>query len=271
MADATQVQRRRGTASQCNAMTPAEGEIIVDLTADTTRVGDGSRAGGFIQPNFNHVQQNTFTFATTSGTANAITLTTNPAVLSYGPGLGLIFIPAVSNTSSVTVNVSGLGNLNLLKPTDSGLVALEANDLIAGVAYNIICDGSQFQLPAAVGKSGVWEKISEGNIPVMFNPSISIPSGYNSYDILLENIVITGVSPSILSPISIPLDGGSVTGRAVSIKIDGSGSQQVCYAFGGTLSTIAVRSVSTSLPRISSIEFTSSNVTGGTYKIYGRK
>ena len=43
----TVVQFRRGTTTQNNAFTGAEGELTVDTTLDTLRVHDGSTAGGF--------------------------------------------------------------------------------------------------------------------------------------------------------------------------------------------------------------------------------
>ena len=42
----TQVQWRRGTTTQNNSFTGAEGELSVDTTLDTLRVHDGSTAGG---------------------------------------------------------------------------------------------------------------------------------------------------------------------------------------------------------------------------------
>lgn len=44
---ATQLQIRRGTTSQMNAFTGAEGELAVNTTTDTVHVHDGSTAGGF--------------------------------------------------------------------------------------------------------------------------------------------------------------------------------------------------------------------------------
>ena len=43
---AKQVKHRRGTTAQVAAMTPAEGEIVIDTTKDTACVGDGATAGG---------------------------------------------------------------------------------------------------------------------------------------------------------------------------------------------------------------------------------
>jgi hypothetical protein len=44
---ATQLQIRRGTASQIAAFTGAEGEVVVNTTNDSIHVNDGSTAGGF--------------------------------------------------------------------------------------------------------------------------------------------------------------------------------------------------------------------------------
>lgn len=41
------VQFRRGTSTDLDGITPAEGEILIDLTAKSIRVGDGIEQGGF--------------------------------------------------------------------------------------------------------------------------------------------------------------------------------------------------------------------------------
>ena len=47
MASATQVQLRRGTATQVAAFTGAQGETVVDTTNNRLVVQDGATAGGF--------------------------------------------------------------------------------------------------------------------------------------------------------------------------------------------------------------------------------
>ena len=46
MPTSTQTQLRRGTLSQVNAMTPAQGEVVVNTSDKTLHVGDGTTAGG---------------------------------------------------------------------------------------------------------------------------------------------------------------------------------------------------------------------------------
>lgn len=57
MAYARQVKRRRGTESENNAFTGAEGEIVVDTTNHRLRVHDGATLGGFPIPNFNDLNE----------------------------------------------------------------------------------------------------------------------------------------------------------------------------------------------------------------------
>ena len=71
---ATQTQLRRGTKSQCEAMTPAEGEVIVNLTDDRLHLGDGLLAGGHPIPNAHDLQNGAFTTFDAGGTANDLTL-----------------------------------------------------------------------------------------------------------------------------------------------------------------------------------------------------
>lgn len=151
MADATQVQRRRGTESQCEAMTPAEGEIIVDLTSDTTRVGDGLRQGGFIQPNAFHIQQRKFDFAVAGGTGNAITLTLTPVPISYAQPFSIRFKATAANTGAVTVDVNSLGTKSIKKISNGAASDLIANDVVSGGFYDIVYDGTQFIIVSGAG------------------------------------------------------------------------------------------------------------------------
>lgn len=79
---------------------------------------------------------------TVGGTANAITLTPAPAVTAYYDGLELKFFPTAVNTSSVTINVSGLGAKNLRV----GKRGLSAGAIAAGRPAHIVYDGTDFQL-----------------------------------------------------------------------------------------------------------------------------
>lgn len=143
---ATQVARRRGTSAQCESMTPVEGEIIVDLTRDALRVGDGSRVGGWIMPNFSDLQNQSMQFGVASGTGNALVLNLDPAPISYTQGFRVSFRASANNTGPVTININGLGAANIKKVVESITTDLVTGDLVTGVLYEIVYNGSEFQL-----------------------------------------------------------------------------------------------------------------------------
>lgn len=148
MADATQVQRRRGTASQCAAMTPAEGELIVNLTDDRVHLGDGLVAGGIVLPNARDLVRQSFTYGISGGTANAITLNI-PQLLAYAEGVAIEFRATAANTGAVTIAVNALGTRSIYKNNGLGIIPLAAGDIVNGGIYRIIYDGAQFQLTNA--------------------------------------------------------------------------------------------------------------------------
>lgn len=80
------------------------------------------------------------------GTANALTLTPNPAVPALAANQFYLIVASATNTGPATLAVSGLGAVAILKTQSGGLVALVQGDLISGAAYLLLYDGTQFQL-----------------------------------------------------------------------------------------------------------------------------
>lgn len=86
---------------------------------------------------------------TVSGTDALFAEPQNAAVPSYSTNQTFFFIATATNTSAVTINISGLGAKAILK---NGATALIAGDIMAGAVIQISYDGTQFQLvstPAA--------------------------------------------------------------------------------------------------------------------------
>lgn len=96
-------------------------------------------------------QNETYTYAVDTGSANtyAIALFTAPG--SYVAGLTVEFKIATANTGASTLNVNGLGAKNLTK---NGTVALALGDLTVGKVVTAVYDGTQFQLQGVGGSSG---------------------------------------------------------------------------------------------------------------------
>lgn len=149
----TQTQIRRGTATQCDALTPADGEVIYDQTNDRMRIGDGAKAGGFHQASAADVQNQIFQVGTTGGTTTAYTLTCTVPPAAYQAGQAFEFVPGSTNTGASTLNVNGVGAVAINKVSAGSLVAVAAGDLPAGIRQRVVYTGSVFQLMG--GGSGI--------------------------------------------------------------------------------------------------------------------
>ncbi len=159
---ANQVQIRRDTATNVNAVTPAAGELAWNTTNSRLHVGNGSTLGGVIMPNRTDVQNNTMTYAVTGGSGNAYTLTLAPALSAYTAGQVFLFKADRNNTGSATLNVNGLGAKTLKKITGGALADLAADDIINGGTYTGFYDGTYVQVINIA--SGGAVSISQGDI-----------------------------------------------------------------------------------------------------------
>lgn len=173
MADAVQVQRRRGTQAQCDSATPVEGEIWVDTTYDTLRVGDGSKQGGYIMPNAYQLQHNQFNYAAAGGAANALTVTLYPAPNTASSGFSFKLRASANNTDAATISVNGASAVEIRKMQGSSIVPLEANDIINTGVYELNYNGTYYLLSNPIpvvtndyqfvgrftpsGSSGTWD------------------------------------------------------------------------------------------------------------------
>ncbi|MDF2792323.1 MAG: hypothetical protein K0S85_76 [Pseudomonas orientalis] len=84
------------------------------------------------------------------GTANAITLTLPEIVelTQYIKGNRFSFKALSNNTGDTTINVEGVGPVQVLK---TGGVPLTAGSIVAGGVYDVYYDGAKFQLTAGAG------------------------------------------------------------------------------------------------------------------------
>lgn len=85
-----------------------------------------------------------------AGTANAIELTL-PAIVEltqYIKGNRFSFKATKTNTADTTINVAGVGAVQVLK---TGGVPLTAGSIVAGGVYDVYYDGAKFQLTAGAG------------------------------------------------------------------------------------------------------------------------
>lgn len=99
------------------------------------------------------VQNGGFTWCgTAGGTADALTLTPAPAATAYAAGQFFRFEAAFDNTSStVTVNVSGLGTKTIGGPIAIGQIQ-------DGEIYEIVYNGTEFRLGSLVSEVSIYTR-----------------------------------------------------------------------------------------------------------------
>lgn len=133
---------------------PMAGFKITGLGAATARTDAASLAT---------IQDGTGVYVSTvGGTADVITLTPSPAITVYAAGQRFSWIASGSNTTNVTVNVSGLGAKALTKRGSSALVA---NDITSGSMIEAEYDGTRFQLLNVFVATGTYLPV-DGSTPM---------------------------------------------------------------------------------------------------------
>lgn len=84
---------------------------------------------------------------TSTGAANAQVLTPSPAITAYGVGVpGYIFVAGYTNTTSLFVNISGVGAVEVRKDGPTGLVPLTGGEVHVGSMCLLRYDGTYMRL-----------------------------------------------------------------------------------------------------------------------------
>jgi hypothetical protein len=244
---AIQRQLRRGTTSENNSFTGAEGELVQDTDLNQVIVHDGSQQGGYRVPNYIDVQKNYFTRSdAVQDSAGDYVVTLSYAPDSYAEGMALWITPDTNNSGACDVDVNGLGLKNLQKDDGSGtFIELDADDLRANIPSLIFYDGFRFVLFQSGGGGGLKE-LSTVTISNQANVDITsgIDSTYNVYEIELSNVNLATNGADLTLQLS--SDGGSTfisTGSAYSyvtqeIALDAAAENPSASYFGGLATSI---------------------------------
>ena len=106
-----------------------------------TNLAAGTAAADAVR--FSQLQSgSTNTYITAAG-ADTITGTVTPTLTAYTTGQQFSFVAAATNTTSVTLNIDGVGAKAV---TRAGTTALAAGDILTGQVALVEYDGTQFQL-----------------------------------------------------------------------------------------------------------------------------
>jgi len=213
-------------------------QVQVDKRIDLTGAGNNAKVTGIKDVSAAQdatsaevVQKGGLNYAPATGSANAIEVTLSPSPAAYQAGMIVNFKASAINTSAVTINVNGLGNVTIKKNVTDDLAA---GDIKAGQLINIMHDGTNFQTLSS----------SSGNTPdcITLSTKVSPPgysyTGYGSSTYMSTNLFWT-------SKADLPIDKQAPGVCAYNNKLyvmggtSGSGSIYVpkCYSYDPTGNT----------------------------------
>ena len=114
-----------------------------------TGLGVGSAAGD--SANLSQVQSTVTKLLTSVSGTDTITAVGAPVVAAYAAGQMFYFVATGDNTTSVTINIDGLGAKAV---TRDGSVALVAGDIKSGEVVVVVYDGTRFQVVSQLNSAG---------------------------------------------------------------------------------------------------------------------
>lgn len=103
-------------------------------------------AQGIVDIATGNVQNSAAQYITSVAGTSTITGSLNPVLSAYTAGQKFHFVAAGANTGAVTLNINSLGAKAVTK---TGANALTGGELAAGAAYEVLYDGTEFQLVGA--------------------------------------------------------------------------------------------------------------------------
>lgn len=186
-------------------------------------------------------------YAADTGAANAYVITPTPAITAYTVGQTFNFKAVNTNTTTSTLNVSGLGAITIKKV--DGATNLVSGDIKAGQVVEVEYDGTNFQIQSPVGNAPLTTQAfkfggtgSDGALNVSSGTTVIALGSVRFFEKNYTTISITGTG-------KISFSGAHASGTFVTLRatgdvtltssqtpmIDGSG----IGATGGTSPTFA--------------------------------
>jgi len=178
-----------------------------------TGLANGTAAADAVR--MSQLQSNGANYITVAGTADVITGGVTPALTAYAAGNEFVFVVGSTNTTSVTLNVDGLGAKAITK---DGTGALTAGDLTAGDVALVVYDGTRFQLVSASYGVSSWAGGTTGLTPasattgaVSLAGTLVVANGGTGAATLTANNVLLGNGTSAVQVVAPGTSGNLLT------------------------------------------------------------
>jgi hypothetical protein len=241
----TQVQFRRGSTSQNNSFTGAQGELTIDTTNYTLRVQDGSTAGGW--PTVGLTQTQTLTNKTLSSAALTGTLTAGASAGSAGQylestGTGVRWSSVDSTTiangtSSISCIASGgnirgnIGGSTITTLYSGGLaVTGKLHRTGDGSAANIATNGIGLVSDASTfTDTSTFGTVSTAAIHVIQQPTLAASAATtwtNAATFYIANAVVGGSNATLTNRYALYVAAGAsgFGGDILNLQANGTGN-----------------------------------------------
>lgn len=132
------------------------------------------------------VQTNYYNSGLDTGTVNTIVVTPNLPYESYTFGSSIWVKVANTNTGASTININGLGAVGIRRVIGTTLHNLLGGELVANGVYELIYDGTYFQVPSLFNTPSLFSEVILGSsqtitgsiLPILFD---TVPTGGDPY------------------------------------------------------------------------------------------
>jgi len=143
---------------------------------------------------------------TSGGSANAQTLTLAPAITAYVDGMSIRFRAGFTNTNAATLNVNGIGAVDIQRADDS---AIKTNDIVADEYYEVVYSsvGTKFILGPKVVAFSNWTPTYTPDVGALGSTTTSIAEAKIQDDHVFINLVFNttpNTAPPTVIDVSLP-------------------------------------------------------------------
>jgi len=146
--------------------------------------------------------------------------TSDPAFITYQDILFVTKFPVPNTGSSASLNINGIGDKIIKKPVGSGFVDLSPNDIAVGHIYNLLYDGTYFQ----INISGTASLNTGNKYVIESTDNITVPL-YTQYWIYGDLTVygqLTNYGEVVIADGGLVMSGGTFSnfGSLVFVNVD---------------------------------------------------
>lgn len=242
----------KATYTDFSGTTPHTNPIVLDSSGSASIWLDGNYKINV--EDANHVQQPDWpqdniassssagsnNYAVATGSANSYILTPTPAIVAYQAGTTFNVLINATSTGPSTINVSGLGAQAIRR---NGTVPLSGGELVLGSIYEIIYDGTNFQLQnptAPIEITYGFQAVAPWGKLTMDGSTIASGSGgtYNGAQYTRVYAYLWNNVSNSFAPVS--------TGRGVSAAADFAANKTITIPTGADMSAYGIGALLTS-------------------------